>query len=55
MNENQNPTFEQFVNDMFLYVFDGLIRGGTKEMKNRVRLAIARSAEIAASGGFSKE
>jgi hypothetical protein len=55
MNSNQNPTFNAFVNEMFVYVFDGLITGGTKEMKVRLMLTISTAAQISGNGGFRKE
>ncbi len=50
-----NPTFNEFVNEMFTYVFDGLITGGTKEMKIRLKMTISAAAQISTNGGFAKE
>ena len=55
MNENQNPTFNQFVDEMFVYVFNGLITGGTKEMKSCLKMALSTAAQISKNGGFAKE
>ena len=51
----KNPTFSEFLDKMMAFVFDGLITGGTKEMKSRLHFAISESALIAQNGGFSKD
>ena len=51
----KNPTFKTFVDEMMQHIFDGLITGGTKEMKVRVQLALSTAAQISANGGFAKE
>jgi hypothetical protein len=51
---NHNPTFDQFVNDAFMAIFNGLITGGTKEMKAQLHMYIGRACNIFANGGFSK-
>ena len=53
---NTHPTFNEFVTEMMQYVFDGLITGGTKEMKARLHIALSTTAQIATgNGGFKKE
>ena len=51
---NTNPTFNEFVNETFMQVFDGLVRGGTKEMKVQLQMALSTASWISANGGFSK-
>lgn len=51
---NDNPTFNEYVNEIFVYVFDGLITGGTKEMKSRLMMAISNASRISANGGFKE-
>ena len=53
--KNDNPTFNEFADEMFVYVFDGLITGGTKEMKVRLKMALSTAAQITHNGGFKKE
>lgn len=55
MKPDTNPTFNAFVTEMNRDVFDGLVVGGTKEMKVRLQMAISTAAWIAQNGGFSKE
>ena len=53
---NTHPTFNEFVTEMMQYVFDGLITGGTKEMKARLHIALSTATQIATgNGGFRKE
>lgn len=52
---NKNPTFKDYVNECMQDIFDGLISGGTKEMKSRLHQAISQAAWIAQNGGFNQE
>lgn len=49
----KTPTFDEFISEMFMYVFDGLVTGGTKEMKSRFTMAINNACMITQSGGFA--
>ena len=55
MKPNTNPTFNVFVTEMNRDVFDGLVVGGTKEMKVRLQMAISAATWYAQNGGFAKE
>jgi hypothetical protein len=50
----KNPTFQEFVDEAFMAIFNGLITGGTKEMKSQVFMYIQTAAWIASNGGFTK-
>jgi hypothetical protein len=49
-----NPTFQQFVDEAFMAIFNGLITGGTKEMKSQVHMQIQIAVQIVNMGGFAK-
>jgi hypothetical protein len=50
----KKPTFEQFVDEAFQNIFNGLITGGTKEMKSQLHMYIQIAAQIMSNGGFAK-
>lgn len=49
------PTFQQFVDEAFMAIFNGLVTGGTKEMKSQVQMHIQIAVQIVNSGGFRRE
>jgi hypothetical protein len=53
--KNTNPTFNTFVDEAFMNVFNGLITGGTTGMKSALSVYIQIATCIVANGGFSKE
>jgi hypothetical protein len=50
----KNPTFQEFVDDAFMAVFNALIMGGTGSMKAQLKFFIGQAARIAESGGFAE-
>lgn len=50
----KNPTFHDFVDEAFMAIFNGLITGGTKEMKSQVHMYIQIAVQISGNGGFAQ-
>jgi hypothetical protein len=50
----KNPTFQEFVDDAFMAVFNALIMGGTESMKAQLKFFIGQAVRIAESGGFAE-
>jgi hypothetical protein len=53
--KNTHPTFNAFVDEAFMNVFNGLITGGTTGMKSALSVYIQIATHILTNGGFSKE